>query len=281
VVDDGSTDNTKDILDGIKDNRLKYITQQNSGAAAARNKAYGVSSGEYIKFMDADDLVNTACIETQLSKIISNPNCIASAKWGRFYTEDGSDFKVAPEKIYKDLPGIDWLINSLIDTGANMMQPGIFLIPRNLVELSGSWNESLNLIDDFEYMVRVISHSSHVLFCEDAILMYRSGLTNSLSRRVTERNMESAFHSLNLGIERILQVKNDSQSRKACANTLRRWSYNFYPDHKELYKKMEAAIAELGGANVPVMGGRIFTLLSAVIGWQKAKKLKIYLTGNS
>ncbi len=161
-----------------------------------------------------------------------------------------------------------------------MMQPGIFLLPRNIIELAGTWNEALTLIDDFDYMVRILSNSAHVLFCEDAVLMYRSGVANNLSGSVTARHMESAFHSLNLGIDRILQVRNDSESRKACANTLRRWSYNFYPEHKELYNKMETAIKGLGGANVPVMGGRIFTLLSKIIGWQKTKLLKIYLTGN-
>lgn len=55
VVDDGSTDNTIHKLASIKDSRFTFTVQQNKGASAARNKAYSLSTGEYIKFMDADD----------------------------------------------------------------------------------------------------------------------------------------------------------------------------------------------------------------------------------
>lgn len=277
VVDDGSGDATKDILASIADPRLKYSLQQKKGAAAARNVAFSLSTGDYIKFMDADDLINPGCIEAQLDRISKRPGCVASAGWGRFFASDASDFKLAKEKVWNDLPGIDWLINSLMDTGANMMQPGIFLIPRNIVERSGLWDESLSLIDDFEYMVRILSNSNYVLFCEDAVLMYRSGITNNLSGKRTREHMSSAFESLKAGIHRILEVKNDSQSRKACANTYKRWAYTFYPYHKDLYHQLEVEIEKLGGSNVPIPGGKLFHLLSDFIGWKKAKMLKILM----
>ena len=87
VIDDGSEDGTKNIMERISDKRLKYVIQSNSGAAAARNAAYKLSSGEFIKFMDGDDLINPEYIWSQLLKIIDMPNCIASAKWGRFYDD--------------------------------------------------------------------------------------------------------------------------------------------------------------------------------------------------
>lgn len=279
VVDDGSIDGTQNILKSIQNNRFKYIIQPNKGASAARNKAYSLSSGEYIKFMDADDLVNAGCIKTQLLKIIESPDCIASAKWGRFYAGDLSDFKLAPEKIWKDLPGMDWLVNSLIDSGSNMTQPGIFLIPRNILEKAGLWNENLSLFDDFEFMARVICNSRYVLFCKDAILMYRSGLGNNLSAKKSGNHMKSAFDSLKLGIEKILEVKNDSRSRLACANAYQRWAYQFHPYHLELCLKTEKEIKRLGGSNINLGGGKMFIFFSQVMGWKNAKKLKMYLTG--
>ena len=69
VVDDGSTDNTINKLASIKDSRFTFTVQQNKGASAARNKAYSLSTGEYIKFMDADDLINPDFINAQLNKI--------------------------------------------------------------------------------------------------------------------------------------------------------------------------------------------------------------------
>ena len=280
VVDDGSEDGTVKVLKHIEDLRFKYIIQLNNGAASARNAAFKISTGEFIKFMDADDLINNTCIENQITRILENPDSIASAKWGRFYVDDISDFKYSPEKVWKDLPGIDWLVNSLIDAGINMMQPGIFLIPRMIIEKAGPWNEELSLIDDFEYMVRVISISSNVLYCEGAILMYRSGISNSLSRKKSDKHMTSAYHSLNLGIERILEIKNNNQSRLACANAYQNWAYQFYPSHRELLKKTEQEIIKLGGSNIRLGGGKMFVLLSKLIGWKKAKIIKMYLTGN-
>lgn len=277
VVDDGSTDNTVTVLKNIKDERLKFTTQPNKGASAARNKAYQLSSGSFIKFMDADDLLSANCVETQLNKIIDHPDSIASAKWGRFYLADQSDFILSPEKVWKDLPGIDWLVNSLIDTGANMMQPGIFLLPRQIVEMEGPWNESLSLIDDFEYMVRVISNSKMVLFCEDATLMYRSGLENSLSGKNSAIHMASAFQSLKLGVDQLLRTRNDSITRQACANTYQRWSYQFYPQYKIMYEELQHEIKKLGGSNTPIIGGKIFNRMSKLMGWKNAKKLKIFI----
>ena len=278
IVDDGSTDDTRFVLKEIKDPRVKWFLQENMGAAAARNNAFRQSKGAYIKFMDADDLLNPTCIMVQLNKIIEHPNSVASAKWGRFYLPDKSDFKLSPEKVWKDLPGIDWLVDSLIDTGANMMQPGIFLMPRNVVEKAGPWNESLCLIDDFEYMVRIITNSEKVLFCEDAVLMYRSGLANSLSGRDSTINMRSALKSLQLGVAQILRTRNDSITRQACANTYKRWAYQFYPAHKKMYNELEHAIDSLGGSNTAMIAGRLFTILSKIIGWKNAKGLKIILT---
>jgi glycosyltransferase involved in cell wall biosynthesis len=280
VVDDGSTDNTKRILENFKDKRFTYFTGPNKGAAAARNKAFLLSAGAYIKFMDADDLINTICIEEQLLKIIDQPDCIASAKWGRFYEADFSDFKLSPEKVWKNLPGIDWIVDSLINSGGNMMQPGIFLLPRNIIEKAGPWNEGLSLIDDFDYMIRVISHSSCVLFCEEAILMYRSGVFNNLSGKKNSEHMQSAFESLNLGVKRILKVKNDNRSRLACANTYQRWAYQFYPSHQELLQETEKKIKNLGGSNLQIIGSKKYVLLSRLIGWKRARRLRLLFTGN-
>lgn len=276
VIIDGAEDDTENILKSIADHRLKYLLQSNKGAAAARNTAYKLSKGEFIKFMDADDLINPECIELQLQKLGDNQDCIVSAKWGRFYTADRSDFKLAPEKIYKDLRGIDWLINSLIYSGANMMQPGIFLIPRAIIEKAGLWNEALSLIDDFEYMVRIISGSEKVYFCEGAVLMYRSGLSGNLSGEKSALHMNSAYQSLTLGIERILEVQNDTSSRLACANIYQKWAYQFYPDHLELCNKTEEKIKKLGGSDINLGGGDLFILLSKIIGWKSAKKLKMF-----
>lgn len=67
VIDDGSTDRTKEIVQRLlrKDGRIKIISQYNQGASAARNKGIEKASGEYVTFVDADDE-----IEPQLIKVL-------------------------------------------------------------------------------------------------------------------------------------------------------------------------------------------------------------------
>ena len=277
IVDDCSTDNTLNFLETVKDIRVKYTVQHNKGAAAARNKAFSLSTGEYVKFLDADDLINTDFIEAQLKKIVHHPECIASSKWGRFYNNDISTYKSSPEKVWKDLSGIDWMLESLLGSGGNMMQPGIFLIPRKVIEKAGPWNEQLSLIDDFDFMTRVILSANHVLFCEDAVLMYRSGGTGSLSAQKSSAHLQSAYNSINLGIANILQHRNDTISRLASANTLQRWAYEFYPSRKDLCVEVEKRIKELGGSNIMISGGKGLIMLSKIIGWKLATQLKLLL----
>lgn len=274
VVDDGSKDNTVALLSSIKDTRVKVYSQTNKGAAAARNKAYGLSNGSYIKFLDADDLINSICIEQQLQAIIYKPNSVATAKWGRFFTNDLSDFQFSPEHVWKNMPGIDWLIDSLVENGSNMTQPGIFLIPKDLLEKTGLWNESLSLIDDFEFMTRVLAESKEVIFCEEPILYYRGGMEESLSMQRSRKDLESALNAQLIGTKIILDKKNTAKSRLACANSLQLWAHAFYPKQLDLFETVNEEIKRLGGSSVKMDGGKLFIFLRSLLGWKWAKRVK-------
>ena len=70
-IDDGSTDNSLEILKTYaqKDSRIKILTQQNSGAGAARNLGLKKASGQYLYFMDSDDFISAELVEKMYSKI--------------------------------------------------------------------------------------------------------------------------------------------------------------------------------------------------------------------
>lgn len=274
VVDDGSVDRTLEIVSSVQDNRLKFVSQPNRGASVARNHAYYLSSGTYIKFMDADDIISINCIEDQVNALLHKTNCVASAKWGRFFKDDLSDFQFSPEWVWKTMQGIEWIVESLIEHGSNMTQPGIFLIPKDLIERVGLWDEELTLIDDFDFMTRILTESDEVVFCEDAILYYRGGMTNSLSMQKSRKSLESAFKAQFSGINSILKKQQSNKSKLACANSLQLWAYEFYPGHPDLYKTISKKIEELGGSTVKMDGGKIFLLLRNIFGWRAAKKIK-------
>jgi glycosyltransferase involved in cell wall biosynthesis len=274
VVDDGSKDTTLSILQSFAAKGVKVISQSNQGAAAARNQAYRLSSGDYIKFLDADDVLSENCIEMQVKALVGKSDCVASAKWGRYFKNDLSDFQLSPEKVWRTLPGIDWVIQSLIEHGSNMTQPGIFLIPCPLIEKAGLWNEELSLIDDFDFMTRILVESNEVVFCDHAVLYYRGGMAKSLSMQKSRKDLESAYKAQMAGLAAILRKKNTNDAKLACANSLQLWAFAFYPKHLDLYKRFDQKIKELGGSTVKMDGGKLFILMRNILGWQMAKKIK-------
>ena len=73
IVDDCSTDNTDEIITSYKDNRIKYFkNEHNSGAALTRNKAMREAQGEWIAFLDSDDLWNPEKLEKQINFMKEN-----------------------------------------------------------------------------------------------------------------------------------------------------------------------------------------------------------------
>jgi glycosyltransferase involved in cell wall biosynthesis len=67
VIDDGSTDGTAEIVKSFVDKRIKYFYQENKGLSGARNAGFGLSSGEYLIFLDSDDLLEPACLEKSVA----------------------------------------------------------------------------------------------------------------------------------------------------------------------------------------------------------------------
>ena len=80
IVDDGSTDKTKEIIHSFNDNRIKIINQKRKGPGSARNKGLSISKGEYIYFMDSDDTINSNTLDLLINNIEDNDILIGDYK---------------------------------------------------------------------------------------------------------------------------------------------------------------------------------------------------------
>ncbi|MGA2668941.1 MAG: glycosyltransferase [Ignavibacteria bacterium] len=99
VVDDGSTDNTKEVVANINDHRIRYIYQNNHGASAARNAGIKASTSEYVAFLDSDDFYVDNAVEKAINCLESHPNvgfsygqCYVSRLGGNIYRTRKSAF---------------------------------------------------------------------------------------------------------------------------------------------------------------------------------------------
>ena len=273
VVEDGSTDQSLTIALSFEARGVRVLQQANRGAAAARNHALAHARGDYIQFLDADDVLAPDKIARQLSRLsVSSASTIATSAWARFQT-DPSEARFSREALWEDLAPVDWLVCSWEEH--LMMATAAWLVPRAVAERAGPWNVELahNPIDDMEYFSRVLLAAEQVLFCGDARVYYRSGLPGSLSQRRTDAAWLAIFQSFHLTIDRLLAQEDSPRTRHACAVTLQRLIYECYPRMPALRAAAEARVGALGGCNLAPDAGPWRRHLQWLIGWKATKRL--------
>jgi glycosyltransferase involved in cell wall biosynthesis len=279
VVDDGSNDTTFEIVKSFTSENIKIIRHQESlGQCVSENRALKESQGDFIQYLDADDIISKNKIEIQLKRLFEFPDCVASCSWARFYkTVDDALF--IPEVVWKDLDPVTWLVEAWMKNP--MMQAGIWLIPRKIIGKAGLWDERLSLINDFDYFTRVLLNSKGVRFCPEGKLYYRSGLKRSLSGTKSIDAYNSAFLSLSLGTESLIKYENSKRTRLASATVMQRFIYDVYPFAPDLLKKAEEAVERYGGSDINPAGGTFFKILSFFLGWRNAQRARrfIYFMG--
>jgi len=268
IVNDGSTDDTLSVARRYESSIVKVIDQENRGQCASENRAFQESQGDFIEYLDADDLLAPDKLERQV-KLLGGADSefIASGEWARFFNSPDESLFI-PELVWKSMNPVDWLICSWGDGG--MMHGAAWLVPRRVAERAGPWNENLSLINDFEFFSRLLLASKGVKFCAGARTYYRSGHPGRLSASKSRSAMESAILSLELGTGYLLAIEDTPRARNACATVYQRFIYSAYPNALDLLDVAEAKVKELGGTNAKPRGTPLFQIISSMIGWKKA-----------
>lgn len=268
VVNDGSVDESLAVARRFEARGVRVVSQTNRGASAARNHALQLARGEFIQFLDADDLLDSDKIARQLTTLATAPGAVAAGPWGRFQTAlEHAVFE--PEENWRDADPVDWL--ALNFAGRGMMPPAAWLTPRALLNRIGPWDERLTLNDDGEYFCRVLLASTGVKFCSDARVFYRSNLSGSLSRRRTSEAWRSAFLSHELCAQHLLAHEDAPRTRRACADLFQRLAFSMYPDCPDIVARCEAEVLRHGGSALRPGGGATFQLFTRLLGWKAAR----------
>jgi len=247
VVDDGSADGTLAVASTFTRDGVTVTSQKNSGASAARNHAYSLCKGDYIQWLDADDVLAPDKISRQVAfaRAVNNPLLLLSSEWGRFhYRTKNAQF--IPTALWQDLSPIDWLLRKL--TLNVWMQPGCWLVSRELTEAAGPWDERLSFDDDGEYFCRVIIKSQGVAFVRGAKTFYRATGPGSLSSvDNSNKKMESAWLSIRLHIRCVRHLEESERTKKAALTFLHTWFSMFDPYRPDILEQMEELAQSLGG----------------------------------
>ena len=288
VIDDGSTDKSLSIAKSFEGEKVKVFSQNNSGASAARNYGLREAKGEFIQFLDADDLLSTNKIEEQVKLLLNSPDKLAVCPTIHFF--DGEDFKSKQpiHEWYKedsDDP-VDFLINlyggDLIGpTYGGMITVHAWLTPKDIIQKAGFWNEGLTVDDDGEFFCRVLLASSGTRYTESGINYYRKYLNKkSLSAQKSEQAVLSAFSSLQLKRNQLLSRTSDSRARVSLARCFGEFSFSNYNFSIQISKEAEKMGIELD-ANIDYnlfYKAKLKRGLSKMLGWRFVKKLETFKT---
>jgi glycosyltransferase involved in cell wall biosynthesis len=278
VVDDGSRDQTLSIARQFASKEVSVVTQTNQGAAAARNHAFSICQGDYIQWLDADDLLAPNKIARQLKAVDqgAGKRILLSSAWGRFmYRPHRANF--VPTALWCDLSPVEWLLRKM---GENIwMQTATWLVSREVTEAAGPWNTQLLGDDDGEYFCRVLLASNGTRFIPEARVLYRIPGSNNLSYMGrSDRKMEALFLSMKLHIAYIRSLEDTGRVRATCVKFLQTSLPNFYPERLDIVKEAEQLARVLGGRlEIPPSLSWKYAIIQKSFGWPLAKRAQIFL----
>lgn len=267
VVDDQSTDGSAVVARSFAARGVRLLEGPRVNASAARNRALAASSGDYIQYLDADDILGPEKIRQQVEILQQHPRWVAFGRWGRFQKRT-DEAVFADDDELQDWSAVEWLEYALRRN--KMMHPAAWLVPREVALAAGPWDEALTLNDDGEYFARVVSQAAGLKCVPGAVSFYRTVTAPSLSK-IRGR---AAYASLLRSVERtaavLLSLEDSPRTRRASADLLQRFSHFVFPDVPELRRRAQELVQDWGGSDLrPDLGPR-GQLIARVLGLQAA-----------
>ena len=170
VVDDGSSDGTAEVARNF-DTRVRVYQQENKGAGAARNFGFSKSTGEFIHFMDSDDLSSPNTYDVQLKALIEKSADFAYGPWVKtWFLDSGLKFHSAAIQQHpfpNSIPAFHWMLRGWL----TVFQP--CLLRRTLIEKIGPYRTDLKPSEDCELLFRISKSGAKFVHTPETILLYR------------------------------------------------------------------------------------------------------------
>ena len=176
VIDDGSTDKTKNIIQSIQDPRIIYIHQENQGQSAARNAGIKIAKGEYIALLDSDDLFLPQKIEKQVNFLEIHPDC------GVCYCKIYNFFDDRPDKLfYNPVPNYSgFIFDKLLKH--SVVNPLTAVLRKEHLERYGGFKDDWRRCDEQYLWLKLAFNKVKFCYLDEVSAYYRVS-KNSLSNQ--------------------------------------------------------------------------------------------------
>ena len=214
VVDDGSTDDTPEVNRRFG-SQILYVRQENQGQAAARNKGLSLSTGEFIQFLDADDLLAPHKVSTQVSYLRNHRQCLMVV--GDTLLFSRLDRQGRPKIVEKWHP-----FNSQVHIHLfhfNVGAPHAYLFQRQMFHQICVFDPAIRCVEDWDLYVRAVGQGVYPSYLPNSFVYYRkhSGSASSSLEKMTQQDV-----IVHRRINEILQGDNGIQpmDRLSCSLAL-------------------------------------------------------------
>ena len=206
VVDDGSTDDTEAVVSRFADGRIRYLYQANKGLPGARNTGIRNATGEYIAFLDSDDLFLPDKLKVQSQALDQSPDVglVASG-----YVEvDAHLNRLREVQSWHGHPHLgltDWLQNNPFIVNA-------VLVRKTWLEKAGLFDEAMRYVEDWDVWLRLAQCGCRMMWVEAIVCVYRLHDTNmmrqaELMKKGMLRMFDKFFAQPNLPVD-ALKLRN-------------------------------------------------------------------------
>lgn len=196
VIDDGSTDDSFAVVERLQEKHSNILLERrsNGGVCSARNIGFSLAKGEFIQFLDSDDLLHCTKFARQLSVLLSNAQADICTCNSVFLNEDGAEtpgFELDPAFSQENF------LSSVFSK--NLWHLHAPLYRRQAIERIGLWNEDLKCLEDWEYSCRAAIAGCQIVHVPEALAIVRQHEGERLSHsplRVVSQHLRSTFSGL-------------------------------------------------------------------------------------
>jgi glycosyltransferase involved in cell wall biosynthesis len=180
VRDDGSTDATLDVVQGIDDSRVRIVAgRENAGAGANFDLAVGEATGAYVKLLCQDDVIYPDCLERQVAAITATPD-VVMVSCHRDIVDD-HDRVVYRGRGWRSASGVlagGRVMRATVRAGTNLVgEPSAVLCSREAFEAAGGFDTSYAYMIDLEAWMRLLEHGS-LHYLPDSLCTFRVSRTS-------------------------------------------------------------------------------------------------------
>lgn len=182
VIDDGSSDRTLELLQTVRDARIRVVSYENGGVSVARNRGISLSTSEYITFIDADDLWTPDKLELQLAALQQHPTAGVAYSWTCFMDRQGMFFHADNPIYFQGNVYPELLKTNFLLSGSNP------LIRRVALADVGKFDARLTHAEEWDLYLRLAAKYDFVLVPKTQIFYRQTAGSASAKIEVMEKD---------------------------------------------------------------------------------------------